>query len=244
MLNTGARLTFALLLAASGGALAATPLGPSPYLSSADSPFLGTSFNYFYLENFEDGLFNVPGVTASTGGIGYNNIYVDSVDADDGVIDGSGRAGHSLAIGAYAVELSFAFDAQVLGRLPTHAGLVWTDSHPGYDTVTFTAYDANGVSLGPISAYLGDGTTLGGTAEDRFFGIINPGGISRISMSSANNMTWEVDHLQFGAAPVPEPTSAALLGIGLASLAGWRRRQAKRDHGLAMTDEVRLAQGG
>ena len=42
-------------------------LGPSPYLSFADSPFNGGSFSYFHLEDFEDGSLNTPGVTASAG---------------------------------------------------------------------------------------------------------------------------------------------------------------------------------
>ena len=44
----------------------AESLGPSAYLEFADSPFSSLSFDYFYLEDFEDGLFNVPGVTATT----------------------------------------------------------------------------------------------------------------------------------------------------------------------------------
>lgn len=47
----------------------ATLIGPSPYLSSADSPFSPlTGFTYFSLENFEDHLLNTPGVTAPVGG--------------------------------------------------------------------------------------------------------------------------------------------------------------------------------
>jgi hypothetical protein len=44
-------------------------IGPTPYLSSLDSPFNGPVFSYFFLENFEDGLLNVPGVTASAGSL-------------------------------------------------------------------------------------------------------------------------------------------------------------------------------
>jgi len=214
-----------MLFAWAGHAGAATAVGPTPYLSFADSPFQGTSFSYFYLETFETGAWTVPGVTADAGYISSNDIYIDSVDGDDGVIDGSGTGGHVLALPNGTPSVTFTFDATVLGKLPTHAGLVWTDSHPGYDTITFAAYDALGASLGSFSASLGDGTTLGGTAEDRFFGFINSGGISRITMSSANAATWEVDHLQYGVAAVPEPTTTALLAAGLASIAGWRRRQ-------------------
>jgi hypothetical protein len=39
-------------------------LGPSPYLSFDDSPFKNLNFSYFYLEDAEDRLINVPGVEA------------------------------------------------------------------------------------------------------------------------------------------------------------------------------------
>lgn len=47
----------------------ATFYGPTPYLSFRDSPFSGTNFSYFYLEDFEDGLLNTPGVNVTTGWI-------------------------------------------------------------------------------------------------------------------------------------------------------------------------------
>lgn len=209
---------------------AAIQLGPTPYLSFADSPFKGTSFTYFHLEDFEDGALNTPGVSADKGsGYAYYNMYADSVDADDGVIDGSGTYGHSWALYNDVTDsVNFVFDKGVLGSLPTHAGLVWTDVHPGYGNVSFTAYDAKGVSLGTTLAYLGDGTTLGGTAEDRFFGVVNSGGVSTISMSTTHGMTWEVDHLQYGAAPVPEPDNVILFSAGLACLAALRLRNRRR----------------
>ena len=113
-------------------------LGPSPYLSFDDSPFRDAEFDWFYLEDFEDGLFNVPGVSAVSNTPGTSLIvagpqfYLDSVDADDGVIDGLGRDGHSLASvpdrpTAGNLGYTFTFDSQVLGSLPTHMGIVWTD---------------------------------------------------------------------------------------------------------------------
>lgn len=70
---------------------------PTPYVQFLDSPFSTTSFDYFYLEDFEDGVFNVPGASVSplwVTSIG-SSVYRDSVDADDGVIDGTntGRVG-------------------------------------------------------------------------------------------------------------------------------------------------------
>ena len=67
---------------------AATVQSVNPYDSAADSPFNSAAYAYFYLEDFEDGLLNTPGVTASTGGVTSvvfgPNIH-DSVDLDDGV---------------------------------------------------------------------------------------------------------------------------------------------------------------
>src|SRR5215204_4406309 len=107
---------------------AAALIGPTPYLSSADSPFDGQSFSWFYMEDFEDGLLNTPGVTVSpfTAAIAVDG-YTDSVDGDDGAIDGSGSDGHSLWSNFASSYFQFDFDAGTLDALPTHVGLVWTD---------------------------------------------------------------------------------------------------------------------
>ena len=63
----------------------ATLLGPTPYLSFANSPFFGGAFSYFYLENFEDHLLNTPGVTGNgtvTSVAGFSGTIIDSVFAD------------------------------------------------------------------------------------------------------------------------------------------------------------------
>ncbi|MHC4745152.1 MAG: hypothetical protein ACYS8Z_24820, partial [Planctomycetota bacterium] len=123
--------------------------GPRPYLQASDSPFAGLGL---YLEDFEDGALNTPGVTAGGVGIYFppsGGSSTDSVDADDGVIDGDGRWGRSLwAAGLPGV--TFTFDAAALGGLPTHVGVVWTD---GLGDTIFEAYDGDGNFLASMSAY-------------------------------------------------------------------------------------------
>lgn len=70
--------------------------GPIPYLSRADIPFSPKAAGYF-VEDIEDGQFNPPGVTLGTVNVPGSFIVrpsynTDSVDGDDGVIDGFGRA--------------------------------------------------------------------------------------------------------------------------------------------------------
>ncbi len=168
-------------------------LGPSPYLSFAASPFSASGFNYFYLEDFEDGALNTPGATPSAGWV-VAGPGVDSVDP-------GGRSYYSSG----QTSLTINFNSQQLGgKLPTHAGIVWTDVGQttglyGFGNVVFSAKDANGISLGSVTGpNLGDGQANPNQAEDRFFGVVNAGGISSITISMPASGDWEVDHLQYG----------------------------------------------
>ena len=167
------------------------------YLSGADSPFRNLTSNYFHLEDFEDHLLNVPGVTATAGGVTsvvFGPTAHDSVDGDDGVINGSGLAGDSYFSASGAAGIRFNFNAAVLGSLPTHAGLVWTD---GAGTVSFEAFDAQGVSMGVRGPFnLPDLSNSGTTGEDTFFGVYNRGGISAIRILNTVGGI-EIDHLQY-----------------------------------------------
>ncbi len=108
-----------------------TFLGPTPYLSSADSPFAGqVGAPDFYLEDFEDGELNTRGIIspARERDIMGPSTETDSVDADTGAIDGSGNGGFSLTEksfvvlptipGTYVYSFRFQFDAAELGGCP------------------------------------------------------------------------------------------------------------------------------
>jgi uncharacterized repeat protein (TIGR01451 family) len=175
--------------------------GPASYLCQSDSPFFaGIMAGTVALENFEDGLFNQNGVTANFGTVFTPGGLTDSVDCDDGVVDGLGTSGRSFFSGSGTPGITFTFNSAILGGFPTQAGIVWTD---GGGTITFAAFDATGASLGVVTGTHADGSNSGTTGEDRFYGISNPGGISSITiLNSAGGI--EIDHLQYG--PVAAPT--------------------------------------
>ncbi|MBN8644976.1 MAG: VCBS repeat-containing protein, partial [Planctomycetes bacterium] len=179
------------------GSLPDQSFGPLPYLRQSDSPFplsgLGTTA---FIETAEDGLLNTPGVTtngATVCGCGGIN---DSVDADDGTVDGSGTSGSSIFAGDGAGGILFTFNTGAFGRLPQYAGVVFTDGGLG-GNVTFEARDGAGNPIGSFPAYTADGSNGGTTAEDRFFGIVHAAGIGSIRIRCTGGGI-EADHLQYG----------------------------------------------
>ena len=216
---------------ASPSVAAPVPFGPTAYLQASDSPFAGLSFSYFHLENFEDHSLNTPGLSASPGGVTsvvFGPTIHDSVDADDGAINGSGLLGDSYFSGTGSVTLLF--DATVLGALPTHAGLVWTDGGFG-TTVTFQAFDGSNNSLGIITnSSHADSSNNGETPEDRFYGFSNDTGIARLVISNSGGI--EIDHVQYGLlaadvgeVPLPPALTLFATGLGALGLMAWRRKR-------------------
>jgi hypothetical protein len=211
---------------------AATFFGPTPYLSTADIPagfYAGGS--PAFLEDFEDNALN-GGITATPalGGGGaffgsdFGTALIDSVDADDGLINGvsNNGAGHFGQSYWTPSTVTFTFS----GPLPTAAALVWTDGATSGEKVTFEAFGPGSVSLGTYGPFpIGDGDNFGGTAEDRFFGVQNPGGILAISLTPLIG-ALEVDHVQYGVG-APEPSTlllSLLVGLTLALRAARQQR--------------------
>ncbi|MBX3379948.1 MAG: hypothetical protein KF805_07620 [Phycisphaeraceae bacterium] len=187
-------------IAAIGAAAPAqTFLGPTPYLCSGDSPWPLGSPGY-YLETFEDGALNTLGVTGNGNVTGPGGI-TDSVDCDDGVIDGLGRDGRSY-YGSGNPGLTFTFDSAAFGgKYPQRVGIVWTDGvhNSTPNAVHFEAFDSNGVYLGEITGTHADNSQSSETAEDRFYGIELASGISKIRIfQTAGCCGIEVDHFQYG----------------------------------------------
>ena len=199
-----------------------TFLGPTPYLSAADSPFdLSGLGSTFFLEDFED-LVPQPGMSADPILMGdpileFIRQMGNSVDADDGVIDNSGAAGFSASSiefidATYSTEIvRFQFDPVELGFLPTAVGFVLTLAPPGLRS-QFTAFAPDG-----SSAFIDTNDlvlTSGTTSDDRFVGVLNPLGILQIVFTSTGIVSRgpRVDHLQYGLL-VPEPDSVFVFAL-------------------------------
>lgn len=222
-----------------------TFLGPTPYLSAADSPFAEyLDGPDFYLEDFEDEELNTPGIfqpvqdfpigTRWQGAVVPPGELTDSVDGDDGMIDGSGNAGYSFGSGAHLVLdmfplinnlfIDFEFDENVLGYLPNAFGFVWTDGPPGIafgNGLEFRIDIIDGEGNRTFSDAIrpvGDMMRNGNTEDDSFLGTTNSNGISRVSIRAVffgetdGFEYFEIDHVQYGFLQIPEP-SGSLIGI-------------------------------
>lgn len=225
-------------------------LGPSPYLcfDSADngagtetagrapvagcggdeSPFALVDFSggFFYLEDFEDGVLDTPGVVGTGGSVLVPDSTTDSVaEDDDGDLTGPGDPdaavprGHSYQQ-AVGQKIVFSFDEASLGRLPTHVGIVATDVAEPVPNTSFEVFGPGGAPLASFqfSIDFGAGPNDGTASRDRFIGFVAPAGISEIRVGCVGSgCTSEWDHLQYGAQEML-PAIPALDGRGLGLL--------------------------
>lgn len=178
-------LTILCFFACTAASAQTTFFGPTPYVQQSDTPaaFIVPGLK---LENFEDNVLD-PMLSMNTAIIGPGG-QTDSVDADDGLIDGSGTNGRSV-FGVNGVRISFA-------SLQIAAGIVWTDGGSA-TSVSFEAFGPTGASIGVYGPFvLGDNFNTGQTAEDRFFGVHHAQGISAIFLTHTSG-GYEADHIQW-----------------------------------------------
>lgn len=217
--------------------------GPTPYLqadsSSQDTPagffdFTSPGFKTAWIEDFEpDNVTPAPDafltITSDSGNgeilgpgalspSGSGAFVTDSVDGDDGAVDGSGTGGHSwFANGANEITVSFMNGVRA-------AGLVFTDGDSSSTKITLEAFDTLGASLGLIDAGdLAGPFNTGQTDEDRFLGfnddMTNIGSI-KLVMTGGDGI--EIDHVHWQE-PVPEPGAQFLALFATLGLIGLRR---------------------
>jgi len=244
-----------------------TFLGPTPYLSAADSPFPVDGSNQdFFLEDFEDGELNTPGIfqplhhvfgTGFHGTVMAPSEFTDSVDGDDGIVDGWGQAGHSFRSRALFVsptipqlnnvQFEFEFDQEQLGYLPNAFGFVLTDGPAGIDyfrpglnlRVSFTDSEGNKF----LSPFVNPSINIhrnGQTAQDVFLAVINDMPISEVTIGAiyygdSETMPYlEIDHVQYGRFVIPEPGTCSLMASLIAMLVIWKLVFARRTIGIVV----------
>ncbi|MCC6749977.1 MAG: hypothetical protein IT371_20090 [Deltaproteobacteria bacterium] len=173
--------------------------GPTPYLKKADTPagFAPATWSYHHVEDVEDHKINTPGLSSPAGSLSssFGASLIDSVDEDDG----NATNGTCTSCDAWwgGGSLTFAFDEKVLGKLPTRVGLVWTD---GAGSVTFEAFGPAGSYGKRTGTGFPDSDFNGKTAEDRFFGVVAPDGVTKVIISNSAGGV-EADHVQYGREP-------------------------------------------
>lgn len=207
--------TLLVLATSAGGVLVdVVTFDAVPYAGRGDSPF-ELDGGGFFLEDFEDGALDTPGVRAIEGHVRPPSPQTESVDDDDGARDGSGTRGHSFYSDAGSVQL--VFDASVLGGYPTAVGLVSTG---GEAPLVLRWLNADGDDLIGGTRFNDSPGSCGRTDDDRFLGVVDPRGIVMVSLFRLSDQRpgpglVEIDHLQYSAvalAPVEvSPTTTTTL---------------------------------
>lgn len=184
--------------------------GPTEYLQATDLP--DGFCEECQLEDFEDN--QVDSFLAFDCGeiLGPNVVdpripgvqITDSVDGDDGTVDGNGNGGHSYFCVDPATSVTVRFDGPVAA-----AGGVWTDGDRGV-SIQIEAFDINGNSLAISEPeQVADASYFGETAEDRFLGVRSNAGISSITIRTLGSGAGiEIDHVRWDSAELvamPEP---------------------------------------
>jgi hypothetical protein len=203
-----------------------------PYAQRSDSPWAaGIRQGSIYVEDFEDGLVNTPGLAMALGTMS----TAASVDEDDGILgnveDDVGRIWYAGSGGlSNTARAEFTPDAS--GNYPTYAGWVM-DTYDQADAY-FEAFDPDGNLVASYRNILEWG-------EWQFVGVYAPQGISAIQ--SRFNANTVFDHVQYGYA-IPEPSTALLTATAALAAASRRRREPARPLPRTLTSRDLASCGG
>lgn len=209
----------AVVVASTAGLAAGqtTFFGPETYAGMFDSPLM--AYGDVQLEDFEDGVFDLAGATLVSGADAITSAgpYTDSVESSEGGPGGGAATGRSLfVLNADGAGLTINFADGVNG-----VGFVYTDGNNGA-MVTVEAFDLFGNSLGTVEGSTADGTGLGGTSDDAFYGVFSETAIGSLQIRTVGG--FEIDHIQTASgALIPAPGAGLIAGLGLIA-AGRRRR--------------------
>ena len=187
------------------------------YSSAADSPFdLNGLGETFFLEDMETGGSVIPTFLMelqTPWTIKGPGPRTDSVDSDDGRLDGSGSEGHSLV--PLLVDIlptnppqRVATLSVALGENVNAFGLVWTDAF-AVNALEIGVSTASGFHRFDTTVNM-DGDPFGFTDEDMFVGLLADERIFEItirciSVGFEDGDPCEFDHIQLGSQAVPEP---------------------------------------
>jgi hypothetical protein len=212
-------------------ALGAWPVEAAPvlvtkdnYQSAADSPF-DLAGEGFWLEDFEDGEANTPGliIRDPDANPGYKVIGPSNgaVSVDVGGHSVTPAFGHGdVGRGVNYSALTIAFDAS-FGGFPTRFGLAVTDLNVASADLIFKVFAHDGSMAGMLTPSFEAG---------RFYGISLDEGISSVEVRTEAPLSFfpffQLDHVQYG--PVPEPSSLILVALGATLLAVWGHKRVAR----------------
>jgi hypothetical protein len=224
-------------------------LPPTPYRSPQDSPFVrtGTNGSTFYVMDLESNFLAFSNSVRSPEGVSIGPVHVrepgeftDSVDADDGLVDGHGNRGHSLipaeVVSYPTLPITLESRMSVLQTNPSgfHAnafGFVWTDGHMDSEISFVIPSTSERCEFHDLM----DSWNTGQTQEDVFIGVVwdRPIVELRVTVTSHSFQPFsealEFDHIQYGMQAIPEPTAQIpFLTCQLLVIARFQKRRQRR----------------
>jgi len=172
-------------------------LSPQNYTKLGDSGLFGAMSldDDFFCETFEDGTVNTPGLGIAGGAILAPGASTDSVDFDDGVLNGLGTAGRSYKA-APGATVSVSINGTALAGLPERLAFAWTDGAQN-SSMTLVVTTGNGLTFTRTVGPAMDGSSNGATAEDRLVSITSSFGIASVAITTTGGAGFEIDHVQY-----------------------------------------------